>query len=455
LEYGQKWNARNMDARLSSISYIAGNRTPIAKINSDVVVGATPLAVQFSASESKDYDDDQLTYEWFFNSDEIQSTEANPSYTFTEDGVYNVRLKVKDEEGKYAESNTRILVGNDPPELTIRIDPNSKIYWDRRELNYEINVSDKQDGNTTAGTIDPKRVKVTLDYIPEGKDIVKATIGHQQNVVPKGQKLIDASDCKACHAINEKVNGPSYRMIADKYTDKDRAVLINRVIKGSSGIWGETMMAAHPQLSIDEVGEIVDYILLLKQDDNEVLESLPLTGVLKFDDHLSYKEHGVYVLMASYRDEGNEAYPESMLSVRQQVIFTTPKFELEDADEISEGISTWSTGGKELLGSVVDGSYVIFEDMNLEGLKAIQFSAHYNSDYPYEGRVEVREGSPTGKLIGSTAVQYYNKKKGASLQNDIKVQPTTSDSPLCLVFKNEKDKEKYICNANWIWLQYN
>ncbi len=47
LEYGQKWNSQNLDARLSSISYLPGNRKPVAKIENDKTVGAAPLTVRF------------------------------------------------------------------------------------------------------------------------------------------------------------------------------------------------------------------------------------------------------------------------------------------------------------------------------------------------------------------------------------------------------------------------
>jgi|TARA_B110000285_G_scaffold231354_1_gene299907 cytochrome c len=45
LEYGTKWRSQNIDARLNRISYLKGNRTPIAKIGSDKIVGTHPLKV--------------------------------------------------------------------------------------------------------------------------------------------------------------------------------------------------------------------------------------------------------------------------------------------------------------------------------------------------------------------------------------------------------------------------
>ena len=63
----------------------------------------------------------------------------------------------------------------------------------------------------------------------------------------KEKQVIDGSDCKACHAIAEKVNGPSYKDIAARYSKKDIDYLVTKVIKGGSGVWGdESMMSAHP-----------------------------------------------------------------------------------------------------------------------------------------------------------------------------------------------------------------
>ena len=169
-----------MDARLNRITYLEGNRNPVAKLNADKLIGAQPFKVQFSAEESFDYDKDKLSYEWTFDGMEVQSKEMNPSYTFTEAGTYNVTLKVIDKEGLSSSTSTKILVGNDPPEIIFDIVPDHATFWDGKKIDYKVVVSDKQDGSTVDGTIDANDVKVTFNYIPQGKDIVKATIGHQR-----------------------------------------------------------------------------------------------------------------------------------------------------------------------------------------------------------------------------------------------------------------------------------
>jgi cytochrome c len=454
LEYGQKWNSQNLDARLNRISYIQGNRKPIAKITTDKEFGSTPLTVEFSGLESLDYDNDKLKYEWYFTNDNVQSTELNPSFTFNESGTYTVRLKVTDSKGESNTAETKLLVGNDPPELSIQIDPENTSYWDNKKVNYTVTVKDKQDGSTLDGTIDANKVKVTLDYIPEGKDIIKATIGHQQNTVPEGRKIIDGSDCKACHATNIKVNGPSYTDIANKYTSDDTAYLISKIIKGGNGVWGETMMAAHPQLKTNDVKKIVRYILSLKPNNTSTKKLLPLKGTIKFDEHIGSDKQGMYVLMASYLDGGNNGQPESLLSAREQIIFKAPKIEAESASKKSSGLGNWGAEGENLVGSIVHNSYLKFDSVPLQGLESIKFAAFFAAKYPYEGDVEIREGSPTGNLIGKTHLKYYNEDKGSMKYYKIPVKPKTDKADLFLVFKNEKDKEQYIANANWILLNY-
>lgn len=454
LEYGQKWNAQNMDARLSRIKYIKGNRTPIARMLADKEVGAVPLTVQFKGENSEDFDHDQLQYQWSFDQSEIQSTEVNPSFTFEREGVYTVQLTVTDPNGETSSTSQKIMVGNEPPQLTIETDIEDNIYWDGREINYQVVVKDNEDGSTVDGGIDPDKVKVTLTYLPEGEDIVLATVGHQQNTLPEGKQLIDASDCSACHAEKEKVNGPAYVDIATKYTAKDKNYLISQVIKGSSGVWGETMMAAHPQLNVDEVGKIIDYILTLGPKQEQAGNSLPLSGSITFEEHLRKKAGGKYILMASYLDQGNAVVEGSTLSASEQAIFIAPKIEAEDADERSKGLGIWKSQGATLVGSIVHNSFLKFDNISFKKLSSLQLAAAYNADYPYAGSVEVRAGAVDGEILGSTKLGYSHPKKAGKEYYEIPLQASEEKGPLFLVFKNPKDQEQYVLNANWISLNY-
>lgn len=79
-----------------------------------------------------------------------------------------------------------------------------------------------------------------------------------------GQTLIESSDCLACHHVDEKMIGPSYKEIAAKYTEKDIEKLASKIIEGGSGVWGDVPMQAHPQFSKEDAKKMVEYILTLK-----------------------------------------------------------------------------------------------------------------------------------------------------------------------------------------------
>ena len=64
------------------------------------------------------------------------------------------------------------------------------------------------------------------------------------------EALAKAKNCMACHAIDTKLVGPSYKDVAKKYaTQKDAAtLLVTRTMKGSTGVWGAIPMPANPQI---------------------------------------------------------------------------------------------------------------------------------------------------------------------------------------------------------------
>ena len=78
--------------------------------------------------------------------------------------------------------------------------------------------------------------------------------------------LATAKNCMACHAVDKKLVGPSYKDVAAKYAgQKDAAEkLAGKVIKGGSGVWGPVPMPANAQVSADEAKKLVAWILATK-----------------------------------------------------------------------------------------------------------------------------------------------------------------------------------------------
>jgi cytochrome c len=75
-----------------------------------------------------------------------------------------------------------------------------------------------------------------------------------------GQKLIQASDCSSCHAVDRKVVGPAYSDIAKRHAGQDDAVdkLSAKIRDGGGG------MTPHPDLSDAQRTDIAKWILLQK-----------------------------------------------------------------------------------------------------------------------------------------------------------------------------------------------
>ncbi len=75
--------------------------------------------------------------------------------------------------------------------------------------------------------------------------------------------LATAKNCMACHAIDKKLVGPSYKDIATKYAGQADAVdkLAGKVVKGGSGAWGPVPMPANAQVNDADAKKLVAWIL--------------------------------------------------------------------------------------------------------------------------------------------------------------------------------------------------
>lgn len=84
----------------------------------------------------------------------------------------------------------------------------------------------------------------------------------------KGLEFVERYQCFTCHKTDEKLTGPSYREIAEKYAgagDPKIADIAKKIIDGGSGVWGALPMTPHPNVSEEDAKTMVKYILLLKK----------------------------------------------------------------------------------------------------------------------------------------------------------------------------------------------
>lgn len=79
-------------------------------------------------------------------------------------------------------------------------------------------------------------------------------------------ELAKASGCYSCHANGEKVVGPAFAAVAQKYAgQKDAAAdLAMSIQNGSSGKWGRIPMPGHASLPAGDVKRLAEWVLTVK-----------------------------------------------------------------------------------------------------------------------------------------------------------------------------------------------
>ncbi len=426
LEYGQRWFAANDDARLSRITYNAGNRKPDVVASASKMAGAAPLLVKFDSKGTADYDGDALKYEWSFGKNMPKQTAASPTVTFSKPGVYPVTLKVTDAAGNVVTKNMDIKVGNDEPTVEVAVTGNKSFYFPNKPVKYAVNVRDKEDGTLDKG-INPDDVTMTIDYL-EGFDKTMLAQGHQANTgFSTGKRLMELSDCKSCHAIDKKSIGPAYIDVAKKYKGVFQAEgkLAGKIIKGGGGVWGEQAMSAHPQLTNSEATDMVRYILSLADD--KAANRQPVAGNYTPTEH---KKAGAYVLTATYTDRGNGAI--GPLTGVTSLALRNPQMKAISADQ-KQDISEVDVPklGQTAVG-LKSGSFVAFDNLDLTDVGGISVMAFASDERTAGGKLEARIDSPTGKLIGEADV-----KQGSMGQVKLPFsQPVTGQHKVYLVFVN-------------------
>jgi cytochrome c len=75
--------------------------------------------------------------------------------------------------------------------------------------------------------------------------------------------LASKSACMACHAVDRKLVGPSYKDVAAKHKGQADALekVAARIKSGGSGMYGPVPMPAQPNLKDDELKLLAAWIL--------------------------------------------------------------------------------------------------------------------------------------------------------------------------------------------------
>ena len=80
------------------------------------------------------------------------------------------------------------------------------------------------------------------------------------------EQLAKKHNCLACHTVDKKVVGPSYKEVAAKYrNDKGaEARLFEKVKNGGTGVWGPVPMPPNAAVPDADIRALVKWILSQK-----------------------------------------------------------------------------------------------------------------------------------------------------------------------------------------------
>ena len=419
IEYGTTWG-KNENAKLVRIDYIRGNRPPVAKISADQTAGKAPLTIKLSSEGSMDPDDgDSLTYEWrkLPGDGSILSKEANPTLTLQDFGNVQISLTILDRNGAMDVKTIPISVGNGPPTVKIISPQDGDFFEFGKPIEWLVEVSDEEDAS-----INPKRIKVA-------HQVVSAQSNNQpSNLLIEahpGLSSMKASDCFNCHSVEQQLVGPSFSAISLKYegVKKARNEAAQRIVNGSSGVWGQIPMMPHPQHSIKVAREMVDWIFALGQEEDTVQRGNSGTLIVHKPSDAKKANRSLLLLEASYVDSG--ALPVAPLSGSQLIQLRTRDL---------PGIVADSHKGLKLsekeVGHIGHGSYLCYQGINLTDIRQI---IAYVASAGTGGEIQLRLGSMDGQLIGKVEVT-PNGSWSEYFDQPINISPTSGRHDLYVCF---------------------
>jgi glucose/arabinose dehydrogenase/cytochrome c551/c552 len=453
LEYGNGWFSKNADAALSRIDYNPGNRAP--KINS-LTVNKTSGVLPFKMSatvEAKDPENSKLNYVWHLgNGVKKETTEPKLEHTFEKAGDYSIVVEVRDEEKASTRSNTvNVYAGNEAPVVSIDVKGNKSFYFAGKNIEYAVSVQDANEPSTAKNLAS---LFVSADYV-EGRDMAAASQGHQvMTEAMIGKSIMLSLDCKACHQVDQKSIGPAYIDVAKKYEKDPNAVpyLVNKIIKGGSGVWGEVAMAAHPNLSEPDAKQIVTWIQSLTGT-GQTQKSLPQTGKLQPTLNKPAMENGVLFISASYTDSvGNGIKP---LTGNTRITLRNSKITPGRIRNLKEYKNENFEGKRHLVAPRGSGWFSI-DSVDLSGITGAQLMIGSSAPPQFGYVFEVRLDTPDGSKLGELTLPAGNAAGGKQEKVfTINWQPVADGKfhSLYFVSKATDPQEKTTVGIQWVELK--
>jgi cytochrome c len=198
---------------------------------------------------------------------------------------------------------------NSAPEVRI-IEPidQSEFKWNSL-VSFTISVIDQEDGISEYNEITENEVILEVAYMPEAV-VPSKDFKDQSRLDRQMLSMMSRSNCLNCHAAQTKIIGPSFQLVAERYAEQPGAakLLADKLIAGSTGVWGDEPMPAHPDIKIENAQLMVEWILKKCVNSNYRFY-VGTKGAFKTKEKTD--AGGQYILTASYQDHGAPGMPNS------------------------------------------------------------------------------------------------------------------------------------------------
>jgi cytochrome c len=210
-----------------------------------------------------------------------------------------------------------VLVGQTPnhtPVIRITQPANHSVCTWGSQVQYSVDVSDMEDGESKYQEIQPAEVLVRLKYA-ENSAQASAYLKQKKFSDTAGLMNMMVSNCFSCHGFKTKLSGPSFQDISKKYpnTSSTREQLENHILTGSTGIWGKEVMPTHPELKAEITQKMVQWILAYANDPG-LNYFVGLEGILRLNKPKTDAHSGVFIVTAFYTDHGTTDFPNKRIT---------------------------------------------------------------------------------------------------------------------------------------------
>jgi cytochrome c551/c552 len=250
------------------------------------------------------------------------------------------------------------------------------------------------------GAVVNKNTVYVANNYNKGTDLAGSSLGHQvYSETQAGQALMLKSDCQACHQMDKKSVGPSYKQVSAKYQKDANALsyLAAKIINGGSGVWGQVAMSAHPTISEADSKKIAQWVLSLE---NPALAkaSLPMTGKIIPEPTKNDEESTSFNLFASYTDQG--AVGLKPLTGTASVLLRSNKFYARELIE-RKNIALKDSTSSGFLVYPENNGWIKIKQLDLSAISTVELS-NISQGQAGNYTVELRLDSEKGLLIGKS-----------------------------------------------------